>query len=29
MKRFFDMSDHARLPQRFEGDTRSVLARLA
>ncbi|ATX64420.1 hypothetical protein BG454_00055 [Roseinatronobacter bogoriensis subsp. barguzinensis] len=29
MKRFFDMSDHARLPQRFESDARSVLARLS
>jgi len=28
MTRFFDMTDHARLPQRFQCETRSVLARL-
>jgi hypothetical protein len=28
MIRFFDMSDRARLPQRFARESRSVLARL-
>ena len=28
MTRFFDMTDHARLPQRFTRENRSVLARL-
>jgi hypothetical protein len=28
MIRFFDMTDHARLPQRFARENRSVLARL-
>jgi len=28
MTRFFDMTDHARLPQRFSRENRSVLARL-
>jgi hypothetical protein len=28
MYRFFDMTDHARLPQRFTHENRSVLARL-
>lgn len=28
MKRYFDMTDHARLPQRFQRENRSVLARL-
>jgi len=28
MSRFFDMTDHARLPQRFQREARSVLARL-
>lgn len=28
MYRFFDMTDHARLPQRFTRENRSVLARL-
>jgi len=28
MLRFFDMTDHARLPQRFCRENRSVLARL-
>ncbi|TVP72744.1 MAG: hypothetical protein EA339_05655 [Rhodobacteraceae bacterium] len=27
MTRFFDMADHARLPQRFTRENRSVLAR--
>jgi hypothetical protein len=26
MKRFFDITDHARLPQRFSRHARSVLA---
>jgi hypothetical protein len=29
MIRFFDMADRARLPWRFTGNVRSVLARLA
>jgi hypothetical protein len=29
MYRFFDMTDHARLPQRFTRENRSVLARLS
>ena len=28
MIRYFDMTDHARLPQRFCRENRSVLARL-
>jgi len=28
MRRFFDMTDHARLPQRFQREARSVLAHL-
>jgi len=28
MFRYFDMTDHARLPQRFSRENRSVLARL-
>jgi len=28
MKRYFDMDDRARLPWRFHGESRSVLARL-
>jgi hypothetical protein len=28
MTRFFDMTDHARLPQRFQREARSILARL-
>lgn len=28
MQRIFDLSDHARLPQRFSRENRSVLARL-
>jgi hypothetical protein len=28
MIRFFDIQDHARLPQRFSRENRSVLARL-
>jgi len=28
MIRFFDMTDRARLPQRFSRESRSVLARL-
>jgi hypothetical protein len=28
MIRFFDIADHARLPQRFARENRSVLARL-
>jgi len=28
MNRFFDMDDRARLPWRFHGATRSILARL-
>jgi hypothetical protein len=28
MFRFFDITDHARLPQRFTRENRSVLARL-
>jgi len=28
MDRVFDMDDHQRLTERFEGDSRSILARL-
>jgi len=28
MIRYFDMTDHARLPQRFARENRSILARL-
>jgi hypothetical protein len=28
MIRYFDMTDHARLPQRFSRENRTVLARL-